>query len=86
MEHSPSCFEHEAFVSLMNKVSNSDLHYKAIQFYLDEQPMMINDLLKGISKKVDLVRCVSTIKRTGYIALITPFLRDMQSSNSREVN
>lgn len=48
--------------------------------------MQINELLKGISKKVDLVRCVSAIKRTGYIALIAPFLKQMQGNNSREVN
>lgn len=86
MEHSPTCFEHEVFVNLMNKVSNTDLHYKAIQFYLEEQPMLINDLLKGINKKLDLVRCVSALKKTGYLPLVTPFLKLAQPANSREVN
>lgn len=86
MEHSPTCFEHESFVQLLNKVSNSDLHYRAIQFYLEEQPHQLNDLLKGIAKKVDLVRTVQLMKRSGYIALVAPFLKVAQSANSREVN
>lgn len=46
MEHSPSCFTHDAFVSNLLKVNNSDLLYKAISFYLEEEPLRLNELLK----------------------------------------
>jgi len=36
IEHSPSAWSHEQFISLILKVSNHDLYYKAIIFYLEE--------------------------------------------------
>lgn len=38
IEHSPVAFNHDQFVNLLIKASNYDLYYKAILFYLDEQP------------------------------------------------
>ena len=35
IEHSPSAFVHDQFVGLLQKVTNSDYYYKAIEFYLD---------------------------------------------------
>jgi len=40
-------------------------------FYLEEEPMLLNDLLKLLSMKIDLAKCVTHMKRTGHIALIT---------------
>lgn len=36
IEHSPSAFNHENFINLIQKVSNSDLYYRAIMFYMEE--------------------------------------------------
>lgn len=44
-------------------------------FYLEEEPMLINDLLKLLAMKIDLNKCVAVMKRTGHIALIAPFLK-----------
>jgi len=38
IEHSPIAFNPDQFVNLLIKASNYDLYYKAILFYLDEQP------------------------------------------------
>lgn len=46
IEHSPSCYSHDAFVSNLLKVNNSDLLYNAIAFYIEEEPMKLNELLK----------------------------------------
>jgi len=46
----------------------------------------LNDLLKLISDKIDLTKCVQVMKRTGYIGLIEPFLRSAQSNNVAAVN
>jgi clathrin heavy chain len=35
MDHSPIAFVHEKFLTVIQKVRNSELYYKAIQFYLD---------------------------------------------------
>lgn len=48
--------------------------------------MLLNDLLKLISDKIDLSKCVTVMKRTGYIALIEPFLKSAQSHNNSAVN
>lgn len=55
-------------------------------FYLEEQPMLLNDLLKLIGNKIDLAKCVQHMKRTGYIALIEPFLKSVQNQNVAAVN
>jgi clathrin heavy chain len=78
IEHSPTAFNHQQFVQNIIKVSNFELYYRAMSFYLEEQPMQLNDLLNVLSKedkKFDLVKCVQHMKRTGYIALIEPFLK-----------
>jgi len=58
MEHSPTAFKHEIFTQNIIRVTNYDLYYRAMIFYLEEQPMQLNDLLKLLAKKIDLVKCV----------------------------
>jgi clathrin heavy chain len=48
--------------------------------------MQLNDLLKLLGKKIDLVKCVQVMKRTGYISLIEPFLKGVQFENVAAVN
>lgn len=89
IEHSPTAFSHQQFVQDIMRVSNFELYYRAMSFYLEEQPMQLNDLLKVLSKedkKFDLVKCVQHMKRTGYIALIEPFLQQVQYMNVSAVN
>lgn len=75
IEHSPSAWKHEVFAQSIMRVSNQDLYYRAIIFYLEEEPELLNDLLNLISAKVDLAKTVQVMKRTGYIGLIEPFLK-----------
>jgi len=86
MEHSPSAWKHDLFSQNIIKVSNHDLFYRAMIFYLEEEPALLNDLLKLIGLKLDLSKCVSIMKRTGHIALITPFLKSVQNQNISAVN
>ena len=86
IEHSPTAWKHDIFSQSIVKVSNYDLYYKAMIFYLEEEPMLLNDLLKLLAMKIDLTKCVQVMKRTGHIALITPFLKSVQSQNISAVN
>jgi len=86
MEHSPSAWRHDLFSQNIIKVANHDLYYRAIIFYLEEEPMLLNDMLKLLSTKIDLSKAVQHMKRTGQIALITPFLKSVQSQNISAVN
>ena len=58
MEHSPSSFRHDIFTQNIIKVANHDLYYKAFMFYLEEEPMLLNDLCKLLANKIDLTRTV----------------------------
>ena len=86
IDHSPTAFRHDVFCQSIVKVSNHDLFYRAIIFYLEEEPMSLNDLLNLIVAKIDLAKCVSVMKKTGYISLIEPFLKGAQSQNIAAVN
>jgi len=71
---------------LIQKVSNHDIYYKAIDFYIDEQPMQVNALLKALANKLDLSKTVSLIRKNGCLPLIIPFLKSVQSQNNQGVN
>ena len=40
-------------------MANIELYYKAIQFYLDFRPMLLNDLLMVLTPRLDHTRAVN---------------------------
>ena len=86
LEHSPSAWRHDIFVQNINNVSNQELYYKAMLFYVDEEPMLLNDLLKLLSMKIDASKAVQVMRRAGHLPLITPFLKSVQNQNVNAVN
>merc|ERR1719491_1840966 len=86
MSHSPVAFAHDQFQMILQKVSNSDIYYRAIQFYLDEQPMQVNSVLNTIMSKVDHARVVQQVRKDGHLALILPYLKSAQQHNIAAVN
>lgn len=85
-QHSPSCWEHEQFKSIIVRVSNTEVFYRAINFYLNEHPMLLNELLIELSAKLDHKRVVTMIRSGGYIALIRGYLLHVQRENISVVN
>ena len=45
MAHPTEAWREGHFKDIITKVANIELYHKAIQFYLDYKPMMLNDLL-----------------------------------------
>merc|ERR1719506_2548708 len=86
MAHSPSAFAHDQFQMVMQKISNMELYYRAIQFYLDEEPMQVNSLLNTIAGKVDHARVVQQVRKTGHLSLVLPYLKSVQQNNVGSVN
>jgi clathrin heavy chain len=84
--HSPTAFVHDQFLMIMQKIANMDLHYRAVQFYFDEQPMQVNALLSTIASKVDHGRMVSIARKAGQLPLILPYLKQVQQHNLPAVN
>ena len=83
IDHSPIAYNHETFLQLIVKVSNTELYYKSISFYLEEQPLQINELLKTLANKIDLVKCTSLIRKLGIVQLCENFLKIVQQTNTK---
>ena len=59
MAHPTEAWRESHFKDIITKVANIELYYKAIQFYLDFKPMMLNDLLLVLAPRMDHTRAVN---------------------------
>lgn len=57
------CFLHAYFY----QVANLELYYKAIQFYLDYKPLLLNDLLLVLTPRMDHTRAVAYFTKVNFI-------------------
>ena len=67
-------------------MANIELYYKAIQYYLDYKPLLLNDLLLVLSPRLDHTRSVGFFSKTGHLQLVKPYLRAVQSLNNKAIN
>jgi hypothetical protein len=63
MGHSPDAWEHLQFKDVASKVANVEVYYKAIHFYLQEHPELLNDLLAVLATRVDHSRVVDIMRK-----------------------
>lgn len=59
IQHPTEAWREQHFKEIITKVANVELYYKAMQFYLDYKPMLLNDLLTILSPRLDQSRTVS---------------------------
>lgn len=86
MEHSESAWEHHSFKDIIVKVGNLEIYYRALNFYLQEQPTLLTDLLQALTPRIDVNRVVRVFEKSDNMPLIKPFLLSVQSQNKRAVN
>jgi clathrin heavy chain len=86
IEHSYKAWNHTIFTDVIQKATNQDFFFRAIIFYIEEQPMLLNDLLKSISAKIDHAKAVQVLRRAGHLALALPWLQTVQIYNVSQVN
>ncbi|KAF7833783.1 clathrin heavy chain 1 [Senna tora] len=86
MNHSPEAWDHMQFKDIIVKVASVELYYKAVHFYLQEHPDLINDLLNVLALRVDHTRVVDILRKAGHIRLVKPYLVAVQSNNVSAVN
>lgn len=86
MLHSAECWSHDLFKTTVHQVSNSEMFYRAIEFYLRERPLQLNDLCVDLLKKLDPQRVVTLVRRAGHIPLIREYLLAVQSANHATIN
>ncbi|CAK7913259.1 clathrin heavy chain [[Candida] anglica] len=86
IEKSEVAFEHSSFKEIIVKVPNLEIYYKAINFYLAENPSLLVDLLSVLSPKLDLPRVVRMFVKSDNLPLIKPFLISVLDKNNSVVN
>jgi len=86
MNHSVEAWVHDLFREIIVKVANLDLYYKAVQFYIEEHPLLTNELLKVLTPRIDHARAVMLVRRLGHLPLIKGYLQSVQEQNIAQVN
>ena len=78
INHAADAWEHTEFKSVLQRCANPENLYKAVQFYVEEHPLELNDLLVSLSKKegvLDHSRVVVIMKRR--LPLIKEYLEQV---------
>ncbi|GAB6030090.1 hypothetical protein CHUAL_005769 [Chamberlinius hualienensis] len=86
MSHPTEAWREGHFKEVITKVANIELYYKAIQFYLDFKPMLLNDLLLVLAPRMDHTRSVQFFIKVNHLQLVKPYLRSVQSLNNKAIN
>lgn len=86
MERAADAWEHHSFKDIVVKVTNLEILYRALNFYLQEQPLLLTDLLQALTARVDVNRVVRMFEKSDNIPMIKPFLLSVQSQNKKSVN
>ncbi|XP_026333756.1 clathrin heavy chain [Hyposmocoma kahamanoa] len=86
MQHPTEAWREGHFKDIITKVANMELYYKAINFYLDYKPLLLNDLLLVLAPRMDHTRAVNFFTKAGHLQLVKAYLRSVQSLNNKAVN
>lgn len=86
MERAADAWEHHSFKDIIVKVANLEIYYRAINHYLQEQPLLLTDLLQALTARIDVNRVVKIFKTSDNVPMIKPFLLNVQGQNKRAVN
>jgi len=86
IQHHPSCWDHEQFKSHIVRVSNTEVYYRAIDFYLSNHPLQLTELLNELATKLDHKRVVSMVRQRNQLPLIQRYLKHVQNNDIAMIN
>ncbi|OSX64178.1 hypothetical protein POSPLADRAFT_1065482 [Postia placenta MAD-698-R-SB12] len=86
IERSSDAWEHNQFKDVIVRVANIEIYYKALTFYLQEQPNLLTDLLTVMIPRVDHSRVVRMFRQIDHVPLIRSYLIAVQHLNIEAVN
>lgn len=86
IQRSEVAFDHSSFKEIIVKAPNLEIYYKAINFYLTENPSLLVDLLSVLAPKLDLPRVVRIFVKSDNLPLVKPFLISVLEKNNSVVN
>jgi clathrin heavy chain len=79
-------WDHDEFKKIVAKVSNTEIMYKAVSFYLARMPLLLNDLLAGLSARIDPARVVKILQNEDNLPIARTWLISCQTKQNRVVN
>mmetsp|Transcript_15803 Transcript_15803/g.20869 ORF Transcript_15803/g.20869 Transcript_15803/m.20869 type:complete len:1733 (+) Transcript_15803:212-5410(+) len=85
VEHS-ICFQHDLFLDCIQKARNQEIFYKGIQFYLEQQPLLLERLLQVLTPSLDHARVVHQLRKAEQLPLVQEYLKSVQKENLSAVN
>jgi clathrin heavy chain len=86
VEHPVETWEHDRLSKALQRISNPETLYRAIDFYHAEHPLMLPELLMLCAPRLDPGRVVDLFRKAGQLALIRPYLVAIQGSHISAVN
>ena len=86
IQHPADAWDHDQLKNIILKAANAEYYYRAIQFYNDRYPLLLNDLLQTLAPKVDHTRVVSIFTKNNNVPLVKPYLVSVQNLNIKAVN
>jgi len=87
IEHSADAWDHVELREALSKVLKTELLYRGVDFYLMEQPTLVNEFLQSLIARFDHAVVVDHARRRFLLPLIKPYLVIVQKdADVREVN
>ncbi|XP_077570823.1 clathrin heavy chain 1 [Stigmatopora nigra] len=86
MSHPADAWKEGPFKDIIAKVANVELYYKSLSFYLEYNPLLLNDLLTILSPRLDHNRAVNYFTKVKQLKLVKPYLRSVQDHNNKFIN
>eukprot|EP01103_Thecamoeba_quadrilineata_P002480 TRINITY_DN12433_c0_g1_i1.p1 TRINITY_DN12433_c0_g1~~TRINITY_DN12433_c0_g1_i1.p1 ORF type:complete len:1676 (-),score=402.97 TRINITY_DN12433_c0_g1_i1:60-5087(-) len=86
MTYPEQAWNHASFLETLQNVPIAEIVMRAIRFYLSEHPLLLNELLIHLKKKLDHTRTVQLLISEDKLALARDYLVDVQNLNNYAVN
>lgn len=86
IESSTDNFDHLYFKDIIVQVANLEIYYKAINFYVENHPNVLVDLLTALTPRLDIARTVKLFRNSDNLPLIKAFLINVLPQNLAVVN
>ena len=86
IERAADAWEHHSFKDIVTKVANLEIYYRALNFYREQQPLLLTDLLQALTARIDVNRVVRMFGKSDDHPHIKPFLLSVQGQNKKTVN
>lgn len=85
MQHH-SAWDSSQFNYVLSKVTSSEACYKAVNYYIETHPLLLNDLLLSVNARVSHRRIIDIAKDHEVLSLVKTYLLKIQELDDQAVN